>query len=94
MYAPTFCTTYVGGVCTVFAPTLCTTMAGLNCTVCNNGFYLAGGGYCMACPVGCMTCTSAAVCTLPCSPNYFKSLNLCVQDCGVGNFGDIITGTC
>lgn len=50
---------------------------------CDRGFYHNGDTGCVACPEGCLACSSATQCT-ECPPFYEPSGSRCIAKCGDG----------
>jgi len=59
------------------------------------GYYSDGiNSMCIQCPRSCSSCTSSNLCAA-CNPGYFLDLtNLCVADCGIRLFINILALTC
>jgi len=68
------------GVCQVIV------LQPINCTA---GFFFDSTQGCLACPTGCKTCSSAAVCTSCSTTGFTVQNNKCVAYCGDG----LIAGT-
>jgi hypothetical protein len=61
--------------------------------MCPSGQTYTGSG-CVGCPVNCLNCSSATVCTLCASTYYLRSDGICYLYCLAGTYPDATTQQC